>query len=129
MNEIKITQVDRHNRKAVFNAAYEGSYYTIIGCGGDLNEWAAKYCELLEECGIGTPKQFFAFEGADMNEVYGLTGENAYKDDLPCLMFPLDGLADIKLAIFKLGVGGRWFDDIVDNNSYYQNQITAEQAE
>lgn len=122
MNEIKITQVDRHNREAVFNAAYEGSYYTILGCGGDLNEWAAKYCELLEEYGIGTPKEFFAFEGADMNEAYGLTGNNAYKDELHCLMFPLDGLAD-NLAMFKLGMGDRWFDDIVDNNRYYQEQI------
>ena len=23
----------------ILNEAYKGNYYTIIGCGGDLNEW------------------------------------------------------------------------------------------
>ena len=31
------------------------------------------------------------------------------------LAFPLDGLNVNKLAILKLQLGDRWFDDIVDN--------------
>lgn len=120
MNEIKITQVDRHNREAVFNAAYEGSYYTIIGCGGECNEWVKGYCGQLEEIGIGTPKEFFTFTGADMNAAYGLTGNNAYQDELHCIMFSLNGLEVVKLAVFKQLMMDRWFDDIVDNDKFHQ---------
>lgn len=76
----QILKVNADNREATFNAAYDGSYYTILGCAGDLNEWTAGYQELLETRGIGTPKEFITFKGADMNEFYGLTGNNAYND-------------------------------------------------
>lgn len=124
-NEIKLTELARDNREEIFEAAYNGSYYTIIGCGGDLNEWTNGYRELLDGHGIGTPSEFMAFRGADMNEVYGLTGSNAYKADIAFLMFPLDGLDVPKLAILKLALEDRWFDDIVDNNRRRQEAIDA----
>lgn len=103
MSEAKqILKVNADNREATFNAAYNGGYYTILGCAGDLNEWTAGYKDLLETRGIGTPKEFITFKGADMNEFYGLTGDNAYNDELTCLMFPLNALDVAKLAIFKL---------------------------
>lgn len=124
MSEIRqILKVNAENREATFNAAYNGSYYTILGCAGDLGEWTAGYKELLETRGIGTPKEFITFKGADMNEFYGLTGSNAYNDELTCLMFPLNALDVAKLAIFKLRAGDRWFDDIVDNNQRRQEVI------
>ncbi len=119
----QILKVNADNREAMFNAAYNGSYYTIIGCGGDLNEWAAGYRELLEAQGIGTPKEFITFKGADMNKIYGLTGDNSYNNELTFLMFPLDTLDVEKLAIFKLQARDRWFDDIVDNNQRRQSDI------
>lgn len=119
----EILKVDTDNREATFNAAYDGSYYTILGCAGDLNEWTAGYQELLATIGIGTPKEFITFKGADMNEIYGLTGNNAYDDGLTFLMFPLDGLDVPKLAIFRLQAGDKWFDDIVDNNRRRQESI------
>ena len=124
MSEAKqILKVNADNREATFNAAYNGSYCTILGCAGDLNEWTAGYKDLLETRGIGTPKEFITFKGADMNEFYGLTGDNAYNDELTCLMFPLNALDVAKLAIFKLQAGDRWFDDIVDNNQRRQEAI------
>lgn len=51
-----------------------------------------------------------------MNEVYMLTGNNAYTNRFTFLMFPLDGLDISKLAIFRLQARDKWFDDIVDNN-------------
>mgnify|MGYP005896652539 CR=1 FL=1 len=119
----QIREVTPDNREEVFNAAYDGSYYTILGCAGDLNEWTAGYQELLEARGIGTPKEFVTFKGADMNEIYGLTGNNAYDEGLTFLMFPLDGLDVPKLAIFRLQAGDKWFDDIVDNNRRRQDAI------
>lgn len=119
----QIREVTPDNREEVFNAAYDGSYYTILGCAGDLNEWTAGCQELLEARGIGTPKEFVTFKGADMNEIYGLTGNNAYDEGLTFLMFPLDGLDVPKLAIFRLQAGDKWFDDIVDNNRRRQDAI------
>lgn len=119
----QIREVTPDNREEVFNAAYDGSYYTILGCAGDLNEWTAGYQELLEARGIGTPKEFVTFKGADMNKIYGLTGNNAYDEGLTFLMFPLDGLDVPKLAIFRLQAEDKWFDDIVDNNRRRQEAI------
>lgn len=96
--------------------AYDGSYYTITGAGGDLEEWKNGYAEMLSQQGIGSVKEWFSFKGADMNKEFSLTGTNRYDDDLTFLVFPLDGLDVGKLAIFKLQMGDRWFDDIVNNN-------------
>lgn len=112
-----VTKIDDTNREWKFKVAYDASYYTIIGCGGNIDEWTKGYTQLLEEAGIGKPVGFVTFKGKDMNLHYELTGDNAYPDDLTCLMFPLTGLDVGKLAIFKLKAGDRWFDDIVDNNA------------
>lgn len=110
----------------LFNNAYEGSYYTIIGCGGDLNDWKVGYEELLAKEGVGKPKEWHSFTGADMNDEYSLTGENRYPDDLTFLCFPLDGLDIGKLAMFKLRMGDRWFDDIVNNDSRREAEMLSE---
>ena len=107
---MEITKVDLDN-------AYNGSYYTIIGAGGDLQEWVNGYNKWLEEQGIGKPKAWFTCKGSDVNEEYGLTGDNQYKDDLTFLFFPLDNLHVGLLAMFKLQMHDRWFDDVVDNNA------------
>lgn len=120
---VQIKKVDFGNCEEIFSAAYDGSYYTILGCGGNLDNWTSGYREMLESEGIGSPKEFITFKGADMNEIYGLTGNNAYDEGLTFLMFPLDGLNVPKLAIFKLRADDRWFDDIVDNNRRHQEVI------
>ncbi len=63
---ININKVTRENRETIFKAAYEGSYYTILGCAGDLNEWTSGYSDMLEHLSIGTPKEFYTFKGADI---------------------------------------------------------------
>lgn len=78
---------------------------------------------MLEEIGIGTPVRFITFKGADMNMYYSLFGNKAYQDDLIFLMFPLDNLHFGKLVIFKLKMGDKWFDDIVNNNKTEQNAV------
>ncbi len=102
----------------VLRKAYEGSYYTIIGAGGDLQECKDGYNELLEKEEIGhvNDNDFITFSGKDMNDEFNLTGDNRYPDDLTFLAFPLDNLNISKLAIFKLKMQDRWFDDVVDNN-------------
>jgi len=101
----------------LFKKAYEGSYYTIIGCGGEIRDWTDGYDKLLQGAGIGKPSAWFQFTGRDMNAAYSLTGSNRYPDDLQFLCFPLDGLDIPKLAMFRLAWEDKWFDDIVDNNA------------
>lgn len=56
-------------------------------------------------------------EGKTMNELESLVGNNAYPDDLTIVSFKLSEIENAtKLAIPRFQVGGRWMDDIVDNN-------------
>lgn len=98
-----------------------GSAYTITGAGGDLNEWVEGYNKLLKDGGIGTPEKWYTFKGKDMNNAFGLTGNNRYKDDITFLSFSLDGLNIGKLAMFKLQMQDRWLDDIINNNLMREN--------
>lgn len=109
----------------ILDKAYAGSYYTITGAGGNLDEWKNGYQELLNKEGIGTIKEWITFTGADMNNKYQLKGDNAYPADLTFLAFPLDGLNIGKLAIFKLRMEDRWFDDIVDNNKNFNESYSS----
>lgn len=102
-------------KNKILEEAYNGSYYTIIGCGGDLQEWKDGYQDLLNKAGIGTITKWVEFTGKDMNEEFQLEGEDRYKNDLYFLAFNLDGLDIYKLAMFKIKMQDRWFDDIVDN--------------
>jgi len=95
--------------------AYEGSWYTIIGAGGDLKEWMNGYEELMKKQGIGKPSGWYTFSGSDVNITFRPIGHHRFKSDLTFLAFPLDGLDIGKLAIFKLQMQDRWFDDIIDN--------------
>ncbi|MCH5233735.1 MAG: hypothetical protein J1E16_00435 [Muribaculaceae bacterium] len=112
----EVIKISDTNREEIFNEAYNGSYYTITGCGGNLEEWVNGYIKELEKLEIGKPIQFMTFKGSDMNVYYNLHGNKAYQDDLTFLMFPLDNLHMGKLVVFKLRMGDRWFDDIIDNN-------------
>lgn len=94
------------------NKLYNGSAYTIIGVGGDINEWIEGYNQLLKENGIGTPAQWYKFSGRQVNQHYKF---NFFNDDVTFLAFSLKGLNINKLAIFKIKMGDRWFDDVIDN--------------
>jgi hypothetical protein len=98
--------------------AYDGSYYTICGAGGDLAEWENGYNDLMAKEGIGHPLAWFQTTGEAVNAFAAGLGQevtNPFSDDLTILMFPIDGLHAGKLAIFKLMMQDRWFDDIVNN--------------
>ncbi len=53
----------------------------------------------------------YTFKGRLMNEVYNLTGNNAYPDNLTFV-----SIEDFYNPMFKLQFGARWLDDIIDNN-------------
>lgn len=100
--------------------AVDGSYYTIVGAGGDLDEWVKGYDEWLTEAGMSPPVQWFTTTGEKVNKFVArkhgtLDYRDAFQSDLVFLLFPLDGLDVTKLSIFKLRMQDRWFDDIVAN--------------
>lgn len=111
--QVKITTITDLDQ---LDQMYKGSYYTITGAGGDLQEWVNGYIDYLQKDEIGTPKEFFIFKGEDMNRKYQLSDPVAYNKDLTFISFPLDHLDVGKLAMFKIRMRDRWFDDIVDNN-------------
>jgi hypothetical protein len=99
---------------------YKGSFYTIIGAGGDIYEWVNGYEEKMKENGIGKPEYWVAFMGQEMNEFFKLSDDKEYPNDLTFLAFPLTGLNIEKLCIFKNGTEDRWFDDICDSNGSHE---------
>ena len=105
-----------------FKALYDGSAFTLEGLDldtlPDFQKWLEEKCELKEIVTIHIIK------GKEMNNQYELRGFNAYKDDLNIVCV---NLTDIKnpgnLILSRFDVGGRWFDDVVDNNSLRNKEI------
>lgn len=102
-------------------AAYEGSYYTILGTGGSIDEWVENYETILKEREIGKPVEWFQTTGREINlyaaKIKGgyVHSADQFKLDLGVLIFPLTDLNLGRLAGFKIQMEDRWFDDIVQN--------------
>ena len=108
------TQLQQVQKLDDLSRAYDGSWYTICGAGGDLNEWVTGLTGLMAAEGIGSPTAWFTFTGADINRYAG-PNNNPFADDLTVLAFPLDGLNVGRLSLFRLHMQDRWFDDIINN--------------
>ena len=82
--------------------------------------------DLRQETRIKLPVIFYTWKGKLFNEMYGLTENNAYPDDLNFLAIDLDNWENIgKLPVYKFQIGARWLDDIVDNNKLRQDEIVS----
>lgn len=61
--------------------------------------------------------------GKTMNALEGLTGSNAYPDDLSIVSFKLSEIDGVKYLILPMRMtGGRWMDDIIENNRRRENR-------
>lgn len=61
---------------------------------------------------------FYKISGKVMNEYYGLTGDNAYPDALTICSMKLADIENVGAIIIpRFQIGGRWFNDVVDNNA------------
>lgn len=95
------------------------SAFTFIGAGGNLNDWMIGINDILKQHLINQVSRFYTWNGKLMNDMYELTQNNAYQDDLTFLAFditeiPMDQIG--KLSMLKLAMGARWLDDIIDND-------------
>ena len=108
MNKIIVTT------KTELDALYNCSALTWEGLSTDTEnlesviDWLKVHNAETEEV------TFHIIKGELMNEIYGLTGTNAYPDDLDIVS--VTGIKQEKIIFARFEVGGRWFDDIVDNN-------------
>ena len=67
-------------------------------------------------------KDVYVTKGALANQEWGLTGDNAYDADLNIVSVKLDDMKDFnKIVIPRFEIGGRWMDDIYDNNIRREN--------
>ena len=106
-----------------FQEFFESSAFTFEGIDLTDEEKELKeiYDFITDKCGYekDKPVTWYTFSGRTMNEQFGLTESNAYKDDLTFLVIP-----DFYDVAFKLAIpNARWFDDIVCNNRINQNAI------
>ena len=59
-----------------------------------------------------------------MNNAYGLTGNNAYKDDLTIFCIKLEDIENVDaITLPRFEIGGRWFDDVIGNNEARQREL------
>ncbi len=91
-----------------------GSALTIEGLAEesipDFFDWIEQYTPV-------TNKVAYITKGKTMNEVYGLTGTNAYPDDCTIVSVKLEDMENFNAIVMpRFQIGARWFDDIVDNN-------------
>lgn len=102
----------------VFNELYNDNAFTFVGLSltDDLLEMLNNVFE--ENDLLAKPiENLYVLKGEYINNLLNLTGDNRYPDDLTIISIKLDNFKNIgKLAIFKLKIGARWFNDIVDNN-------------
>lgn len=111
---MKITTVED---KSGLDALYKDSALTFQGITRDsipdVLQWVKQYTDFK-----GPEENVYVVSGETMNNFYGLTGINQYVPHLNIVCVKLSDLKNpLKLAIPRFRVGGRWFDDIVDNNA------------
>jgi hypothetical protein len=97
---------------------YDESALTFLGCAltddnlDYLEKWFLEHdCKLIHD-------DVYVVSGKLMNEKYDLQGSNAYKDDLSIVCIKLSDLSNVNnIVLARFELDGKWFDDIVDNNS------------
>ena len=111
MNKVNATT------KEQLDALYNQSALTWEGMTTDeenlgaIKDWLNSHGAIID----GVEPTFHIISGELMNTVYGLTGRNTYPDDLSIVS--VTEINQMKITIPRFEVGGRWFDDIVDNNA------------
>ena len=115
--EIKIIPSDETKIRELEN----GSAFTWEGLSGLENDKEVilddfKKANVLDDV---ETFEFYTWKGELMNQIYQLTGSNAYPEDLTFVSIPLSMFNNNvgKLALVKFQLGARWLDDIVDNNA------------
>lgn len=106
--------IENVTTKKQLDNLYNNSAFAIEGLAEesikDLIEWLGDNTTFTTEEVV-----VYVTKGNVMNDMYELRDSNAYPDDLSIVsVIDIDLM---KVALKRFSVGGRWFDDIVDNNA------------
>lgn len=113
---MEFIKLNKDEAKEKFQEFYDGSALTVEGM---LPEEAPLYIEFLEQHSkVDHSVNGYIFEGPAMNEYYNLKGKKKYPEDMHFMVVPLKAFKNVgAIAIPRFTFGGRWFDDVVDNNA------------
>lgn len=110
--------IENVTTKEQLEKLYNNSAFTIEGLTDesipDLLNWLNDNTTFTTE-----NPTVYVTKGYVMNLAYDLTEDKAYNNDLT-IVSVID-IDLVKVALKRFSVGGRWFDDIVDNNLICQN--------
>ena len=96
------------------NELYNDSALTIEGLSSDSIPDFVNHIDKLTKLHT---KRAYVTSGKQMNTFCSCTGSNRYPDDLNIVSIKLSDMANYEnVIISRFSFGGRWFDDIVDNN-------------
>lgn len=113
MNKIYVTD---ENQLDVF---YEDWSLTFIGV---IEDEIPLYLDFIKQYTPLKKEDVYVFNGELMNNKYSLIGNNRNSDNLIFICIKLEDIEDVgKFAIPRFQIGGKWFTDIVDNNSRRRN--------
>lgn len=115
-NRCEIIKVDVISKEQL-DELYNSSALTFIGVSSKEESLNQMVDWLKEKTEISNPLHIYIISGKTMNENYSLTGYNAYPNNLTIISIKTEDIKNINaIVIARFEVGGRWFDDIVDNN-------------
>lgn len=94
-----------------------GSALTFEGMRTDDANLQA-ICDWLEAHGAAKDCdiKFCCIKGNVMNKLFNLHGSNRYKADCNILSVDSSTINASKVIMARFDVGGRWLDDVIDNN-------------
>lgn len=114
--QINIIKITPNNAALYFKEFYADSSLTFEGVYIKEVHLYRDFFKKVTE--VDETKPAYVISGKLMNDYYGLTGTNAYPNNTNILVFKLNTFKDVmKIAIPRFQIGGRWFDDIVENNA------------
>lgn len=109
MNKIYVTD---ENELDIF---YEDNALTFIDV---IEDEIPLYLDFIKQYTPLKKEDVYVFNGKLMNDKYQLTGDNRYFDNLTFICIKLEDIENVgKFAIPRFQIGGRWFNDVVDNNT------------
>lgn len=113
MKDYKIIEV---STKDELDMLYKDNALTIEGLAADSIPDFIKWIENLSP--LDSDLTVYKISGAVMNKHYKLVGKRKYPNDLTIVSVPLEYILNVgKIIIPRFEIGGRWFNDIVDNNT------------
>lgn len=106
--------IENVTTKKQLDKLYNNSAFTIEGL---VEESISDLITWLKDNATFTTDNLVVYitKGNIMNDMYELHGDNAYDNDLNIVS--IIDIDSMKVALKRFSVGGRWFDDIVDNNA------------